>query len=151
MGGVGAFTTTPREVSIAFVSGLLQNRDQCQRIMGWRKLAPGPALMGTWWLPSNPLVDQVSRNWVSCLYPRKSPRGSGQVGGCTKVDGCAQGAACSLPLGIKEGGVRVKQGDWDRLGSGCGGACPPILGQRSSWWSLLLEASAQQQRQERAG
>ena len=68
--------------------------DQCQEgFSGWRNLAPrrtgdsdGHVVAA---LPPNPLVDQVSRNWVSYLYPGKTHRaavrwvdwGGGQGGG----------------------------------------------------------------------
>lgn len=53
--------------------------DQCQEgFSGWRNLAPrrtgdsdGHVVAA---LPPNPLVDQVSRDWVSYLYPGKTHR-----------------------------------------------------------------------------
>lgn len=64
------------------------------------------------------------------------------------MGGCAQGAACSLPLGIKEGAFALGEGRLGQARFWVWGSLPThSRGREVPWWSLCLEASAQQQRQ----
>lgn len=80
--------------------GFSRTGDQCQEgFSGWRNLAPrrtedsdGHVIAP---LPPNPLVDQVSRDWVSRLYPGKVHGASG---------GTIHGAAGVWSMGQQSGG-----------------------------------------------